>query len=392
VQATGRDGDAILLNAPGQSEVFGYYYQEDLPVYLLPKDRPLDPEATESALVELAQPGARVFAILWATGESDPERFIESWLDEHAYKAFDTWYGNVRLVVYAVPERTPSEPDRSLELDLHNSETGDEIRLVGYSLLDDRLAAGDIVQITLFWRADRTLARRYKVFVHMLDEANQIVGQRDAEPGGGAKLTTLWEPDEMIADNYGLPIHPATPPGNYRVEVGVYDAETGQRMLTPEGTSEVWLEPLSVGRPAAPPPLVALGMQHSGGAPFGEIDLLGYDLHKLGHAHEPGAPVHPGDVLQATLYWEAVTQPARDWQVEMALVDSEGREWGLIREEPVRGYATSLWKAGDIWRGLFAIGVPADARPGEYRLRVQPMALGAAREEPFLSKPVEVEP
>jgi hypothetical protein len=392
VQAVGRDGDAILLNAPGQSEVFGYYYQGNLPVYPLPEDRPLDPAATESTLVALAQPGARVFALLWATEESDPERFIESWLDEHTYKALDTWYGNVRLAVYAVPAGTPFEPDQSLELDLRSSETGDEITLVGYSLLGGRLAAGDIAQLTLFWRADRTPTRRYKVFVHMLDEANQIVAQRDAEPGGGARLTTLWEPGEMIADNYGLPIHPATPPGPYRVEVGLYDAETGQRLLTPEGTSQVWVEPLSVDRPLAPPPLDALGMQHSQGAPFGEVRLLGYDLHKLGHAHEPDAPVHPGDALQVTLYWEAAAQPSGDWLVEIALVDSEGWEWGLLREEPVRGYASSLWEAGDIWRGMFVVTVPGDAPPGEYRLQVRPLAPDGTREEPFLSEPVEVEP
>jgi len=392
IQATGRSGDAILLNAPGQNEVFGYYYQGNLPVYPLPENRPLDPEATESALMELAQPGARVFAILWATEESDPNRFIETWLDEHAYKALDTWYGNVRLAVYAVPARTPSQPDQSLERDLHSSETDDEVALVGYSLLNDQLAAGDIAQITLFWRADQTPTRRYKVFVHMLDEASQIVAQRDAEPGGGARLTTLWEPGEMIADNYGLPIHPATPPGHYRLEVGLYDPETGQRLLTPEGESQVWLEPVFVDRPPAPPPLDALGMQHSGGAPFGEVSLLGYDLHKLGYAHEPDAPVRPGDVLEATLYWKAEDQPTGDWQVEIALIDSDGRQWALLEEEPVRSYATSHWTVGDICRGQFALRVAGDAPPGRYYLQIQPLAPDGTRMEPFLSQPVEVEP
>ena len=64
IHAVGRPGDAILLNAPGQQEVFGYYYHGDLPVYPLPESRPLDPAATESALAELAQPGGRVFAVL----------------------------------------------------------------------------------------------------------------------------------------------------------------------------------------------------------------------------------------------------------------------------------------------------------------------------------------
>lgn len=392
LQAVGKSGDAIVLNAPGQNEVFGYYYQGNLPVYPLPEDRPLDPETTESALASLARPASRVFAILWATEESDPERFVESWLDERTYKALDTWYGNVRLAVYAVPAHTPSEPDHSLDLDLLSGENGDKITLVGYSLLNDRLAAGDIAQLTLFWQADRTPSRRYKVFVHALDEADQIVGQRDAEPGGGARLTTDWQPGELVADNYGLPIHPATPPGRYRIEVGLYDPETGQRLLTPEGASQVWLEPVSVDRPQAPPPLEALGMQHSTGATFGEVSLLGYDLYKFGQAHEPDAPVRPGDVLQASLYWRAETQPTQDWQVEIALVDPDGREWAVLRDQPVRGYATSLWRAGDVWRGQFAQALPGNAPPGRYRLQVQLTAPGGTGGAPFLSEPVQVRP
>jgi hypothetical protein len=204
-------------------------------------------------------------------------------------------------------------------------------------------------------------------------------------------LTTLWEPGDLIIDNYGLPIHPATPPGQYRLEVGLYDPETGQRLLTPEGASQVWLEPLSIDRPPSPAPPEALGMQHFRDASFGQIRLLGYDLHKLGYAHEPDAPVHPGDMLQATLYWKAESQPTGDWQTEIALIDADGQEWALLKEEPVRDYATSQWKQGDVWRGQFALRLPGDAPPGKYYLEILPLTPDGMKMEPFLSKPVKVE-
>ncbi len=303
-----RPGDAIVLNAPGQQEVFGYYYHGDLPVYPLPASRPLDPAATEAALSGLARPGGRVFAVLWATDESDPERVVEGWLDRQTYKALDAWYGNVRLAVYAVPGQVPSAPDRSLDVLLRSAGSGDEIRLVGYSLTQRRLAAGDIAPLTLFWQADRAPSRRYKLFVHLLDAGNQIVGQIDAE-------LPLKQPGEQAAGNYGVPVHPATPPGEYRVEVGLYDPETGERLLAPDGSGQVWLEPLTVERPLAPAPLLALGMQHSDGASFGEIALLGYDQHKLGFAHQPEAALRPGDVLHVNLYWQAEDRPGGDWQI-----------------------------------------------------------------------------
>jgi hypothetical protein len=202
----------------------------------------------------------------------------------------------------------------------------------------------------------------------------------------------LWPPGEVVADNYGLPIHPATPPGKYRVEVGMYDPETGQRLATGEGEGQVWLAPLLVEQPSTPAPAAALGMQHDAGAEFGELSLLGYDAYRLGFAHQPDLPLRPGEVLQANLYWRAETEPSGDWQVAIGLVDSEEREWAGLAAEPVGGYHTSLWQAGDVWRGQFNLVLPGDAPPGRYRLRVQLLAPeGSAPLDPFLSKPLTVE-
>ena len=386
----GRPGDAVLLNAPGQQEVFGYYYRGDLPVYPLPESRPLDQAATEAALAELARPGGRVFALLWATDESDPERFIEGWLDAHAYKALDSWYGNVRLVVYAVPDETPQTPEHRLDLRLQNLENGDTITLLGYSLLGDRLAAGDIAQITLFWQADRTPLLRYKVFLHLLDEGNHIVGQRDAEPGGGARLTDRWMPGEVVIDNYGLPIHPATPPGEYRLEVGMYEPETGQRLLAPDGQGQVWLEPLTVERPPSPAPIAALGVHHASDAEFGDLALLGYDAYKLGFAHQPDEPLRPGDVVHVNLYWQALKDPGGDWQVSVAWVGPDGRDLVSVVAEPAGAYPTSRWQAGDVWRGQLNLALPSDAPSGRHWLRVEPIAPDGAMGGLFISEPLDV--
>jgi mannosyltransferase len=389
VTAVGRHGDAILLNAPGQQEVFAYYYDGDLPVHPLPETRPLDAEDTAAALEALARPGGRLFAVLWATDESDPQRFVESWLDNHAYKALDSWYGNVRLVVYSVPQQTPASPERVTDVRLSN---GDTILLTGYGLQPDQLPAGEIVQITLFWQVDRTPTRRYKVFVHVLDEANQIVGQRDAEPGGGAKLTTLWEAGETVADHHGVLIHPATAPGTYRVEVGLYDAETGERLVTPEGESQVWLEPIQVSRPLAAVPAAALGIARKVNAHLGDLTLLGYDAHKLGFAHELDAPLGPGDLLHINLYWFAERQPAPGWRLVVALEDGRGQRRASLEAAPVVGFPTGRWEAGDIWRGQFNLKIPPGTEAGRYRLRIQALAPDGSPKAMLLPGAIRIEP
>jgi len=225
IAAMERPGDAILLNAPNQWEVVNYYYHGNAPLYPLARRRPLDPEQTTSELEEILARHDRLFVLYWATDESDPTRFIESWLDAHTYKAADTWYGRVRLAIYAVPRAASAEDMRPLDVRL-----GQAIALRGYALLGETVAAGDILQLTLFWEALEIPPARYKVFVQVLDTQDHIVGQHDSEPGGGLHLTINWKPGERITDNYGVLIGADTPPGRYRLVVGMYDLFTGDRL------------------------------------------------------------------------------------------------------------------------------------------------------------------
>lgn len=220
-----RSGDAILLNAPNQWETVHYYYQGEMPLYPLARQRPLDPGQTAAELEAILAQHDRLFVLYWATDESDPTRFIETWLDAHTYKASDTWYGRVRLAIYAVPRPASAVDMHPLDVRL-----GQAIALRGYTVINPTVAAGDILQLTLFWETLEIPPARYKVFVQVLDNQDRIVGQHDSEPGGGLHLTINWKPGEQITDNYGILIKTDTPPGIYRLVVGMYELFTGNRL------------------------------------------------------------------------------------------------------------------------------------------------------------------
>jgi hypothetical protein len=218
--------DAILINAPSQIETLGYYYQGPLPVYPLPRQRPLDVAGTLAELEALATRYEHLYAVLWATNESDPERVIEGWLDAHAFKAMDRWFGNVRLAMWALP-RSPE----GAEVAPAGHVLGGQIRLNGYSVLTAEPAGGEVLQVALHWEALAPIAARYKVFVHLVDAQGAIVTQRDSEPGGGARLTSDWVPGEAVTDLYGLLIPPDTPPGEHILRVGMYGLNDGRRLV-----------------------------------------------------------------------------------------------------------------------------------------------------------------
>jgi len=57
-----------------------------------------------------------------------------------------------------------------------------------------------------------------------------IGGQWDSVPGGGLLPMTSWLEGEVIADEYEVPIRVGAPPGEYVIEIGMYDVRTGQRL------------------------------------------------------------------------------------------------------------------------------------------------------------------
>lgn len=388
ISALEKKGDAILLNAPNQWEIFTYYYKGDSPVYPLPRSRPLDEAQTAEELTEIAAKHARIFAVLWAVDESDPGRFVEGWLAERAYKALDTWYGGVRLATYAVPAYPPREVQNPLDIRL-----GEEIALLGYNLITREVEAGDILPLTLFWQALAQPMERYKIFIHVLDEAGHIVGQWDSEPGGGLNITTIWQPGETVADNYGVLIQPGTPPGQHRIEVGMYSLITGQRLTVSEGGQNrgdhLLLDSITVLRPSQPPSLVALKMQYEVGMQYDDLILLGYNLYKLGYEHQPTEPLHPGDVLHLDLYWRAIRAPQADWQLTLQLLDSKGNILITQQAKPASvDYPTTSWEVGEVVRGQYDIFTPSEAPRGSYRLKGQLTRLpgGEVLRSPWVSE------
>lgn len=366
--ATAQPNDAILLDAPGQSEVFDYYYKGELPIYPLPRQRPIDPAATEAELQTLLK-HEKIYALYWATDEADPNRVIENWLDQRGYKTLDQWHGNVRLAVYVMPERrTPEEQVDNLNARLENG-----ITLLGYLGWNLSPAAGEVTQVQLLWRADQAPEQRYKVFLQLLDPRNQVIAQRDAEPAGESRPTTSWTPGETILDNHGVLIPPGTPPGSYRRIVGMYDPQTGQRLKLAGGAQGegdfISLPPINVQRAKVPPPLDALEMQNRQRFDFGAITLLGDDRYKRGFGHAPSTPIKPGDLLHLTLYWRANAAPRADWWFHLSLTDNGGSSVAELNAPLVsETYLTTMWQKDEIVRGEHDLQIPADLPPDTYRL------------------------
>ena len=233
IAADAHPNAGIILNAPNQWEVFTYYHPDGAPVYPLPPGTSTPtPASVDATLSEILAKHGRLYAIFWGDAQRDPERLVERWLDEHAFKATEQWVDDVRVVMYAVPTESAGVMQTAV-----NVPFGNDITLEGYTLAPERPFAGDVMQLTLFWKTAVSLDTRYKVFVHLLDSDGNLIAQRDSEPGGNLMPTDGWHAGEQIVDNHGLLIPADAPAGTYTIMMGLYEVggENGRLPIQFEG-------------------------------------------------------------------------------------------------------------------------------------------------------------
>lgn len=122
------------------------------------------------------------------------------------------------------------------------------VHLVGYEMNRRVIEAGDTLELSLFWMAEKPLDQPYVTFVHLLDEEFNSVGGHDGEPAPG---TTEWVPGTRIEDRHQIQIGADAPAGLYRPAVGLYSREGIIRLrleesLGAEGADRLLLGPLRV--------------------------------------------------------------------------------------------------------------------------------------------------
>ena len=363
-----RPGDAIILNAPGQEEIFRYYYKGEQPIYPLPRQRPLREADTLAELRSIADRHLQIWLVLWATAESDPQNVVERWLDENSFKADNRWFGNIRLCRYSNDPGLICEEKASVSFE--NGITLDGIQ-VGTRLLEP----GESVNLVLGWSAVRKIEERYTVFVHLVDDTDLLWGQMDSEPAGGSKPTDGWVAGMKVEDRRGIPVLPGTPPGKYRLELGLYQPASGKRLgIVDQGgkiTGDRYLfGTIEVAAPKSPQLPTSLEIRQPLAVQFANrIRLLGFALSPLGRDAE-GPVFSGGDTAHLTLFWQSDSTLPYDASMRIEVRDSDGR--AALRETQLISsgrFPTSKWREGDLVRDQYRLRLEG-LESGEYEVFV----------------------
>jgi hypothetical protein len=244
---------------------------------------------------------------------------------------------------------------------------GGQVRLTGTDLEAAQVRPGDTLRLALHWQAQTPPAQDYTVLIHVDSADGQTVAVADGPANGGLYPMSRWQPGESVVDRRAVALPPDLAPGRYRLDVGLYRPDSGERVPMLSGgdadADQATVAFFWVGeRPELPPPIQPLEADFGG-----QICLRGYDLG----TESGGVNVKPSETVQITLHWGACGPVAADYQTFVHLLAPDGQIAAQGDAPPLRGqYPTSFWQAGEVLLDAYQVQVPVDAAAGSYPLYV----------------------
>lgn len=123
----------------------------------------------------------------------------------------------------------------------------DQAALLQVDIPQTELQPGGQLAVSLRWQALAQMTEDYTVFVQVLDAQDRLVGQVDSWPVQGTFPTSQWTPGETISDPYLVQLSSDLPPGDYRLNIGLYLLATLQRLPVVDSSGVVVDDKLEVG-------------------------------------------------------------------------------------------------------------------------------------------------
>ena len=241
---------------------------------------------------------------------------------------------------------------------------GNVASLLAYEVSKDALRPGDMLPVTLYWKTLEPTDEDISIYLQLVGGQDQVLGQIDSYPGGGAYPTSMWSPGQIIRDEYMVPLGAApAEPLAAQLQAGLYRFQTGKRLaaVDPQGQT---VNPAVLTRVKIAVPTPLRKPAHVIDANLDNaVRLVGYDL--------PTGPVAAGSEVPLTLYWQVSRALGKDYTVFVHLLGDDDDLLGQGDGPPMdNAYPTSFWSAGETLADTHRLRISPDAEPGENRIVV----------------------
>lgn len=274
---------------------------------------------------------------------------------------------------YAQPARVTDEAQVPNPVHITFDARNAQPELIGFET-EKFLPPGQDLPLTLYWRTASPIDQDLAMYIHVYDVQGHSLGQWDAYPGNGVYPPQLWQPNEIIVDQYRVPVTaPDVSPPIGRIEVGM--ARVGSSTVLPARNPQ---------GETITPSLAQFKFSETSGilaAPrvtfADQFNLLSLNLSttRAGQVtaidSDTAATValKPGVVLNLKVTLQARQSPDADYTLFAHVADSNGKIVAQRDAQPLDNtYPTGLWDKNEQVTDTLAMEIPNDTPAGDYVL------------------------
>ncbi|HEX9015414.1 MAG TPA: glycosyltransferase family 39 protein, partial [Chloroflexota bacterium] len=373
-QAQPGDAVVVLMNAP---HPYIYYGRSGLPWY--PMERVDNFEDAITRLNKLAEEHRRLWFILWQQEWEDPADYVMHVMSDQATEVkLGANFAGLELRLF---ELSPNHDFTVFPVIQHPIEAyfGHDLEFWGWNSdktvvteKDNRtqIAAGEKLELDVHWIPLASLTSDVKTVVSLVDADRHVWARTDEVMANPLFPPTKWKVKDIIHDRHTLQVPPGTPPGQYYLEMTLYDPATlkpldittasggGIGTQLPLGSIQVTPGPL------ASPGTGGRAPQFSWGSGPSLVELRSSAMGSLSAL--------PGDQVEVSATWRFAQAPGADYSTRLRLVDPQGK---IVSEQTVpmaARYPTSKWRASEEVTARYWMPVPIDLEKGSYWITVAP--------------------
>jgi len=244
VESHAGPNDAVLTHVDYTHMSFEHYFGGPQPVFF-----PFTDHLGDMAQVEPPLIGLLSFDTVWLvqshTEEFDPQHLVERWLADRFPLATEQYPAGVAVKRFITRYRLTELPSGVATIE---ASLGPDVMLVGCHVDDRRTTATDQrshppsgwVHVQLYWQPTASPSADYVATVRMVDSMGQIWGDSLSRDRDTFQVwpTSRWQVGEIVRQETDVNLNPITPPGQYRIVVGLAGAD-GQPLAPEVSCGEV---------------------------------------------------------------------------------------------------------------------------------------------------------
>jgi mannosyltransferase len=243
-----------------------------------------------------------------------------------------------------------------------NSRLHPDLSLRGYTALADDYRPGHLLELFLFWCAERQPRQDFGLRLQLVDSAGNVIATSEQPLSRADFPTGQWSAGQLVMGRTSLTVPGTAAAEPHALRIALI-ADGGQTAVPPLyrwlGRAETTLGQVNVVPwpfVAEFPPIATPYTAEWGRPPL--LSLQGYEL----------TPVGPGELLPLTLYWRGQSDAITDNHfIFVHIVDDTGEIVAQADGPPLNGFRpTSSWRQEEALVDEWGIWLPPELPPGEY--------------------------